>query len=528
MKKIFVICLFFVTVCAVQAQRPVGDTLTMPEQDYYSSSSYLQAWPIGERGEWRSFVCDKWLLYGNFERYMRNSHLRDGNYIGGMQMFTERPLKIVGIAVCAYMQRPMDTVISSMMGYYTPYDHEFHPEYFFLNTWDTTLKNRVTDSAILYKVTSSGPQKLASAPWRIEHPHRFIHLPPIDTVYPDIVFGYDYHTNPFMPWTWTSNLDQDPVLPLYEVMFDSAVVVEDSFVVASTALNNEMSAGVVSPPCCPSLTVTMWLWDHNPTRFYNVVSPFWSDTILDTTCIAWVKYRQMNWKRKLSQSSFGRLYDHGGVLIRDTAYYYSVSYPHFPIIEVGFDTVMCHDVRNLRVAMRGYGRATLTWDSGDGGPWIVAHGKMLDSWNDYTFDTVTSPTLTLTGLEVGTVYFALVRGYCSLTGEYGDWSSPLEVEVFQQGSDEPIGIEQAGDLGRFVHLMPNPARDVVSVLSSYRMSRVVLYDLNGRTVLEQEADGITAVLDVSGLASGTYIAAIYLPHGVLTKKLVVEATTPRQ
>jgi hypothetical protein len=211
-----------------------------------------------------------------------------------------------------------------------------------------------------------------------------------------------------------------------------------------------------------------------------------------------------------------------------TLFWHHYGYPHFPIIEVGFDTVMCHDVRNLRVAMRGYGRATLTWDSGDGGPWIVAHGKMLDSWNDYTFDTVTSPTLTLTGLEVGTVYFALVRGYCSLTGEYGDWSSPLEVEVFQQGSDEPTGIEQAGDLGRFVHLMPNPARDVVSVLSSYRMSRVVLYDLNGRTVLEQEADGITAVLDVSGLASGTYIAAIYLPHGVLTKKLVVEATTPRQ
>ncbi len=435
-------------------------------------------------------------------------------------MFTDHPLKIVGIAVCAYMQRPMDTMVSYMMGYYTPNDHEFHPDYFFLNTWDTTLKNRITDSAILYKVTASGPQKLAAAPWRIEHPHRFIHLPPIDTWLSSYVFGSSDHvTNPFMPWT--INLDQDPVLPLYEVMFDSAVVVEDSFVVASTALNNEMSAGLVSPPCCPAASETMWLWDHNPTRFYNIASPLYQDTVRDMSWeIGWVKYRQMDWQRNPLAGE-----------ARDstlTVYWHHYAYPHFPIIEVGFDTVMCHDVRNLRVAMRGYGRATLTWDSGDGGPWIVAHGKMLDSWNDYTFDTVTSPTLTLTGLEVGTVYFALVRGYCSLTGEYGDWSSPLEVEVFQQGSDEPTGIEQAGDLGRFVHLMPNPARDVVSVLSSYRMSRVVLYDLNGRTVLEQEADGITAVLYVSGLASGTYIAAIYLPHGVLTKKLVVEATTPRQ
>ena len=522
MKKIFVICLFFVAVCAVQAQRPVGDTLTMPEQDYYSSSSFHQCWPIGERGAWHTYPLDFNIMHASIAPYMRNSHLRDGNYIGGMQMFTERPLKIVGIAVCAYMQRPMDTTVRVFFdGFYglsgERVDHEFYSDRYFLNTRDTTLKNRITDSAILYKVTASGPQRLASAPWRIEHPHRFIHLPPVQYRAIRAYIPENYS----MPWTLVSNYDQDPVLPLYEVMFDSAVVVEDSFIVASTALNNEMSAGLESAPCCPEASETMWLWDHNPTRFYNIASPLYQDTVRDMSWeIGWVKYRQMDWQRNPLAG-----------MARDstmTLFWHHYGYPHFPIIEVGFDTVMCHDVRNLRVAMRGYGRATLTWDSGDGGPWIVAHGKMLDSWNDYTFDTVTSPTLTLTGLEVGTVYFALVRGYCSLTGEYGDWSSPLEVEVFQQGSDEPTGIEQAGDLGRFVHLMPNPARDVVSVLSSYRMSRVVLYDLNGRTVLEQEADGITAVLDVSGLASGTYIAAIYLPHGVLTKKLVVEATTPRQ
>ncbi len=184
MKKIFVICLFFVAVCAVQAQRPVGDTLTMPEQDYYSSSEFHQCWPIGERGAWHSFPFDMYTQTIPIVYYMRNSHLRDGNHIGGMQMFTERPLKIVGIAVCAYMQRPMDTTVRVFFdGYYGIWgdrvDLEFSSDRYFLNTWDTTLKNRITDSAILYKVTASGPQRLASAPWRIEHPHRFIHLPPV-------------------------------------------------------------------------------------------------------------------------------------------------------------------------------------------------------------------------------------------------------------------------------------------------------------------------------------------------------------
>ena len=428
-------------------------------------------------------------------------------------MFTEHPLKVVGIAVCAYMQRPMDTTVSTLWnGYYglhgDPISHELHPDFYFLNTRDTTMKNRITDSAILYRVTDDGPQKLAAAPWRMEQPHRFIHLPPLDTYIDRIPY------NLLMPWTLPSNYDQDPVLPLYEVMFDSAVVVEDSFVVASTALNNEMSAGVESPPCCPNMSETMWLWDHNPTRFYQIASPLFRDTVADTNWIAWVKYRQMDWRRICMADSQR---DSMG-----TWYWHQYSYPFFPIIELGFDTVMCHEVSNLRVAMRGYGRATLAWNSGDGGPWIVAHGKMEDDWNNYIFDTVTSPTVTLTGLDVGTVYFALVRGYCSVTGEYGEWSSPLEVEVYQQGHEEPEGIEQAGELGRFIRLMPNPARDVVSVVSSYRMRRVALYDLSGRMVLEQEADGITATVDVSGLASGTYIAAIYLPHGVVTKKLLVE------
>ena len=194
-----------------------------------------------------------------------------------------------------------------------------------------------------------------------------------------------------------------------------------------------------------------------------------------------------------------------------------------PIIEPEFDTTLCHEVSNLRVAERGAGCATLMWDAGDGGPWVVAYGKITDAWEDFTFDTVTSPMLTLTGLEVGTQYFALVRGYCSVTGEYGEWTNPLEVEIYHPGSgSEPEGIDRPGDLGRFTRLMPNPAREQVSVLSSYKMSRIEVYALDGRKVLEQEVGGISTVAEVNDLPRGTYIMAVYLPHGVATKKLVLE------
>ena len=69
--------------------------------------------------------------------------------------------------------------------------------------------------------------------------------------------------------------------------------------------------------------------------------------------------------------------------------------------------------------------------------------------------------------------------------------------------------------------MPNPARSWVTVVSSYLPSRYEVYDMKGVKVLEQKAEGISAKLDLSGLESGTYVLAVHLSHGVVTKRLVV-------
>ena len=63
---------------------------------------------------------------------------------------------------------------------------------------------------------------------------------------------------------------------------------------------------------------------------------------------------------------------------------------------------------------------------------------------------------------------------------------------------------------------------VVNVLSSYRLESVAVYDLSGRLLLEQAAEGIYTTLNVSALPRGTYIVAIRTLQGVATKKLVVE------
>ena len=501
MKKIVLLSVMVILMCCagmVKAQRPVGDTIFGEDSTFYY---YIYNWHRYEDRNWTVmageadhlhqayyYVTDSGMLMQPFDNGNPNIM---GNAIYGVQMYTDRPLKIVGLAAPAYMQEPRDTAYSSWGG---------HPGTLpiYLNTRDTTLAGRATDSMILYKPVDGDLVKLMDAPWRIENPHRYIVLPP--RVY---AYNYNYRFGEYIDSSATSYTS-----PLYEVMFEKPVVVEDSFVVAITTFNNEGHRGYVYDQYDNQFY--MWLWDHNPTRIFSFWD--WRDTAVPEN-IRWFKFRTLPWHRcDYHHGAFtntGQQWGLTGVVV-------------LPIIDPGFDTTLCHEVSNLRLAERGAGSATLMWDAGDGGPWIVAYGKVDDAWEDFTFDTVSSPMVTLTGLEVGTQYFALVRGYCSVTGEYGEWTSPLEVEIFQPGHQEPEGIEHPGDLGRFTRLVPNPARGEVNVVSSFRLSRIELYSLDGRKVLEQEADGISTMVDVSSLPSGTYIAALYLPHGVATKKLVVE------
>jgi hypothetical protein len=126
-----------------------------------------------------------------------------------------------------------------------------------------------------------------------------------------------------------------------------------------------------------------------------------------------------------------------------------------------------------------------------------------------------------------------VRGLCDETN-YSPWSDTLLFTTPQLPQDttqdtlphiipyNPAGIDAAGSLDRFTQMMPNPAGEVVNVLSSYRLVSVSVYDLTGRQMLKQPAEGLSATLDVSALPRGTYIVAIRTLQGIATKKLVVE------
>ena len=86
---------------------------------------------------------------------------------------------------------------------------------------------------------------------------------------------------------------------------------------------------------------------------------------------------------------------------------------------------------------------------------------------------------------------------------------------------DTTGVSQADMVGRYVTVQPNPATEEARVLSSFGLQRIEAYTGDGRCILSQKADGLHAVLDVRGWASGTYLLRVTTPMGTTTKKLLV-------
>ena len=73
-----------------------------------------------------------------------------------------------------------------------------------------------------------------------------------------------------------------------------------------------------------------------------------------------------------------------------------------------------------------------------------------------------------------------------------------------------------------ISIYPNPARDEINIVSSFKMNNIIVYNTLGQKVIEEIINGNTTQLDVSKFAKGNYIAKLYTDNGVATKKFIVE------
>lgn len=82
--------------------------------------------------------------------------------------------------------------------------------------------------------------------------------------------------------------------------------------------------------------------------------------------------------------------------------------------------------------------------------------------------------------------------------------------------------QPAGTLASAVAVWPNPARQLAQVSLPATGGHVALCDLLGRTLRQQQASGVSATLDLSGLTAGRYLVRVTTAEGSATRPLAVE------
>lgn len=124
---------------------------------------------------------------------------------------------------------------------------------------------------------------------------------------------------------------------------------------------------------------------------------------------------------------------------------------------------------------------------------------------------------------IGTVIPNLNAGNYSLIVK--DKNSCLQNATFSIST--PTGIVEAESSFDNLEVYPNPASSNVNInftLKEYKTVKLELFDLAGQTVFADEYDNIKdkqASVDLSSLASGTYILKFGLPEGNTFRKIIV-------
>jgi hypothetical protein len=90
-----------------------------------------------------------------------------------------------------------------------------------------------------------------------------------------------------------------------------------------------------------------------------------------------------------------------------------------------------------------------------------------------------------------------------------------------ENNDDDSGLSDL-DISYLVRLQPNPAKDIVTVQSSFKVKEIEIHNVLGQVVLRKEGSQNIETIDVSNLQSGTYIVRIKTQRGFANKKILIE------
>ena len=210
----------------------------------------------------------------------------------------------------------------------------------------------------------------------------------------------------------------------------------------------------------------------------------------------------------------GRWYSASVRTLCDSVLYGFWSSPVLFYLPVRFDT--CDAPTWLHVTALDSAMATLAWDSSDAQAWEVEMGLTELGMMGGQTTTLLTNSIQKSGLYCDAWYWARVRAQCD-TDFWSEWTDTIHFYVPMHHPEEILNpIEQS------TYLMPNPAREEVTVMSSFRVKAVELYGSDGKLLQQKEVNAVGTTLDLKGLPAGIYFVRVVTTAGMTTKRLVIE------
>ena len=279
---------------------------------------------------------------------------------------------------------------------------------------------------------------------------------------------------------------------IYDYYFDTPVVVHDSFYVGCSTNTFEgnsyytiLRSGPINNRDCPIPPILWRIYNHS--RYAN--------TIL---------YPTGEWKYAYSDN-------------------FLMVLPIIEVIDSGY-VPPCEALRGVYLRGSGTDTVQVRWTADSRYEKYAVHycAGEFGPRNEGLVDTVYTNQWIYAGPdhpdELMTVYVCGICNDCDSVREgeksgymYFSWSQPQQ-----------ISVPEDGELSGSVRLLPNPAKETVAVMSSYRIASLEVYDARGRRMAEQQVGGSSARMDVSSWPRGVYVVLLHTAAGTVAKRLVLE------
>ena len=385
-----------------------------------------------------------------------------------MKCFTETPIQVIGIA-----------------SVFSPNNNGSSPD-----NWPDSISPE-QDYLRLYQAYPDTMRLAINLPFNVRDPYRIIRL--------------DLRTQNWIECCQNDYRRWIKHFRIYEKYLEKPVTVFDSFYIGGTM--SEIMENHVH------YDNHIRYWAINGSSYYGICDTF-QCTIPEQTFKIVNKYE--------TPLAYDTLPPGHVLWIKRRSYLYT-----FPILLIdttfanpGTEPYLCPQVEHFRAPMTWESGGTLMWDvNARHLKWQVRICDIGLPPDNFFIDTcINVPYYTVEGLQSHTHYSAYVRGVCEHYGDtlYGDWSNDMDLYTI-------VDISKPDYLNEFVQLLPNPASDIVQVLSSFNIERVEIYDLQGKKVFDSgNVSGVSFSADVKSLNRGAYVVVVHNQQGICTKKLILQ------